>query len=205
MPEDNPYSSPAMPAAAQSGTPAQPGPAVALPLHWAVLNSWKDLFRSRNSHILRGYTQALRALGNDEPAPATVEEARQRFAETQPQAGPSEGERSIRERQMVVGARTIAAWNASWLTLLPLAVLAAIYRSEFAGKDHANPAFFPIVFLVLFPFFCILGLLVQSVFVRPFFGRIRLASENADDTRAQKSRLSHPVDYVPGGPTLRPG
>jgi hypothetical protein len=184
--EHNPNQPPAT--QSPSATKAPVGTSQPIPLHRAFLNAWGDLLRSRESLLLRLYSASIRTLNPDALAPTTLSEARQRFSASQRVSVSSDSARFALESKMVLGARMIAAWLVLWTTILPTGILGSLLILRIRSMREPtwmDLAYFSIAFVILFPVLCVMGLLVQSIFIRPFNAILNRFLGSAHDTRQE--------------------
>jgi hypothetical protein len=142
-----------------------------VPLHTAIFKAWADLLQSREALLLRVYLRSLGDLGVDSPLPITLEEARHRFGAAQGNPDPPISARDSLESKLVLGTRMIAAWVVLWTTLAPAALVAWFCVNRILSMPDRNwlsLGFVPIAFVILFPVFSVIGLFLQSIFIRPF-------------------------------------
>jgi hypothetical protein len=158
--EDDPYRPPA------AAEPA-PQPAASIPLHRAVLDAWVDLVRPRESILLRHYTAVISSLEPGTARPASLNEARRRLYKDQAAAEPIE----VQESKMVLAARLIAAWIVFWSTILPALIIVGLCAWQLArhpGSAFLMLGYAPLAALILFPFLCVLCMMLQGLLMRPF-------------------------------------
>jgi hypothetical protein len=188
MTDDNPYRPPDAepPFAANSSTTE----VRAIPLHRAIINAWRDLFASRKSLLMRSYTLSIHTLDPEAPAPATVEEARQRIASLQQAPLASDSARDAMESKLVFGSRIVACWTVFWTTLLPAMVSGffCVHQIRSIRQPTAlNFVSIPIGSIIFFLFCAVLGVAIESALTRPFnavLGKLLVVAVDSRDERA---------------------
>lgn len=139
------------------------------PFRRVILGAWADLFRSRDSLLIRTYGRLPDITPAGKSPPATLEEARAR-ADSLGGRAFTEVDRDLAEARMVRVTRILAAWLAFWSTVVPLIVIAAfvVWRlRRIQGGDWTGYAIVAVCSVILLPLLAILSLLLQAPLMRP--------------------------------------
>jgi hypothetical protein len=148
---------------------AQEAAADGHPIRRVILGAWADLFRSRDSLLLKIYGRLPDIAPAGTSPPTTLEEARARADSLWGQAF-TEMDRDLAEARMVRVTRILAAWLAFWSTVVPLIVIAAfvVWRlRRIQGGDWTDYAVVAVCSVILLPLLAILSLLLQAPLMRP--------------------------------------
>lgn len=155
-----------------SAAKAEKGPRPHVPVHRAIIRAWGDLLASRESLLLRAYSEMLLTRDPDDFDPATIAEARQRYDATYPATVPTESARAVLEARAVLAARAIAAWLVFWTTIVPAGIvgwttaLRIHHRIGFKNIQHFLQ--FIIAELFIFLILGFMGFFIQTILTRPF-------------------------------------
>jgi Protein of unknown function (DUF3592) len=175
-----------------------------LPVHKAIIRAWGDLLASRQSLLLRAYSETIRARDPDDFDPATVAEARQRFDAIHQSTFPSDSARAAQEFRIVLAVRLTAAWLVSWTTIVPagivgwLLLLRIRHRIGFPDVQSFVQFLIGLIFLLLI--FGVMGLFIQAILCRPFIAVLNrlVASANNTDRAPIADEPKDPTGGNPG-------
>jgi len=141
-------------------------------LRRVIFDAWSNLWRPRDVILRERYVEGARTAGIDLSQAATLDEVRQQyFAQISGPTAPSDYDRDGYERRMVLWTRMVAAWMVWWTGCVPLAGACWLFRRQIAllpGPDAMSATVTVLGAICTFWLFCVLGLLVQALFVRPF-------------------------------------
>jgi hypothetical protein len=135
-----------------------------------ILGAWVDLFRSRDSLLLKMYSQSPYITPAGTAPPATLAEAHARIDALSPGVKVSERDRDLGESRIARSLRILSAWLVFWSTLMPLTVIAAFLAwklPRMQGGDWVNVTVMVICSVILFPLLAILSLVLQAGLMRP--------------------------------------
>ena len=144
----------------------------AVPLRRVILEAWPNLWRPRDVILRKIYMDWARTAGIDPSPAASLDEVRHRYFEQVPgEATPSDYDRDELEPRMLLRARMVAAWMVWWTGCVPLACVLWVFHRRIMllpGPDLIAASVTVIGSFCAFWGFCILGLLLQALFIRPF-------------------------------------
>jgi hypothetical protein len=141
-------------------------------LRRVIFEAWSNLWRPHDVILRERYVEGARAAGIDLSQAASLDEVRQQYFERLPGVtAPSDYDRDGLERRMVLGTRIVSAWVFWWTGCVPLAGVCWLFRRQIAllpGPDWMAATVTLLGSFCAFWLFCLLGLLVQALFIRPF-------------------------------------
>ncbi len=156
----------------------------------AILAAWADLFSSRERILLRTYNPCV---DSGVPAPTTLEEWRRRFYAGHRGPVLSDSAKHAMESKIVLLTRLPAAWIAIWSTMLPIGVIVWYCVNRILLEEPnwlAFVLFFPLASAIFMPILSVAGLVIGSIFWRPF--------ETAIIRLLGLTRLPEPLPKEPG-------
>jgi hypothetical protein len=185
-------------------TKAAKGGGRPIPVHKAIIRAWGDLLGSRESLLLRAYSEMIRARDPDDFDPATVAEARQRFNAMQQITISSDSATAAQESRIVLAMRLIAAWLVFWTTIVPAGIVGWLLliriRHRIGFSDVQSFAQFLITLIFLLLIFGAIGLFIQAILCRPFAAVVNrlLASTNNTGRAHIADEPKNPTGGSPG-------
>ncbi len=156
----------------RTGTKAAKSGDRALSVREAIIRAWGDLLASRQSLLLRAYSETIRARDPDDFDPATVAEVRQRFDAMHQDEFPSDSARGAQEFRIVLEARINAAWFVFWTTIVPAGIVGWLLllriRERIGFPDVKGFVQFLISAVVVLLVSGAIGLFIGAILSRPF-------------------------------------
>jgi hypothetical protein len=141
-------------------------------LRRVIFDAWSNLWRPREVILRERYVEGARAAGVDLSQAVSLDDVRQQyFARMSATTAPSDYDRDGFEHRMVLWTRMVAAWMVWWTGCVPLACVGWLFRRQIAllpGPDWMAATVTLLGAFCAFWLFCLLGLLLQALFLRPF-------------------------------------